>query len=296
MRQLLKKTWIGAGFFMNTLMSLFATMFFSSRKVARIIKSLTKEMNVTRKAFVLGNGPSLKEVLSSPTLRKELEQGDLIVTNRFAISTDFNKLRPKYYILMDPLFFDEEYIQKDTSIKQMYDILNGVDWAMILFLSREANLKVVSKHLNNTNVRVFAYNGTTIMGPTCFQNTMFRYGMGLPSSKNIIIPAIMLMINLGYKDIYIYGAEFSWTKNIDVNPQNNRVFLNNGHFFKENDIVYYEKGWYKWYLKAVVEMLTGTEQLAKYAKSRKTNVVNRTKGSFIDAFEYENPDNILEIK
>ena len=100
------------------------------------------------------------------------------------------------------------------------------------------------------------------------------------------------MINMGYKQIYLYGAEFSWTKNIDVDPENNKVFLNDSHFYNKTDIVYYNNGWYKWYLEAVVEMLDGTERIASYADEMKVKIFNRTKGSFIDAFEYENPDNL----
>ena len=114
--------------------------------------------------------------------------------------------------------------------------------------------------------------------------------MGIPSTRNVLIPAIQLMINIGYKELYLYGAEFSWTKTIDVDPKNNKVFMNDRHFYNKEDIHYYEKGWYKWYLEAIIDMLGGMDQLTKYALSRKVRIINRTKGSFVDAFEYENPD------
>ena len=244
MKTILKRFWLASGFVIKALMSIMSVLLFSSRKIAWRLKVLSKEVDTQKKIFVLGNGPSLKGALNTPKLRQEIESGEVIVTNRFAVSDDFNKLKPRYYILMDPKFFEEEFIKTDPSVKVMYDAMNRVDWPLTLFLIKGANLKVVHRYLTNTNIQVELFNGTTIIGPKCFQNFMFRTWMGLPSSRNIIIPAILMMINLGYKKIYLYGAEFSWTKNIDVNPQHNRVFLNNGHFYKESDIIYNEKGWY----------------------------------------------------
>lgn len=298
MRGLLKKIWIGAGNAMTALMSLLAVLFFSSKKVARQLNKLSKEIDGAQKAYVLGNGPSLNEVLTNHKLRRELESGDVIVTNRFAVSNEFYSLKPRYYILLDPLFFDEVNIQNDQSIQEMYDAFNRVEWPMILFLPNGAKLNVVYSFLHNCSIEIRLFNGTTIIGPEKFQNFLFRKGLGLPNSRNIILPAILIMINAGYRNIYLYGAEFSWTKNLDVNPKNNRVFINNQHFYKTDDVMYedpaytYDKGYYRWTLESIADMLRGTESLAKYAESMGANVVNRTKASFIDAFPYENPDTI----
>lgn len=292
MRQILKKLWLWYGMMMKTLMSLLSVLLFSSWRLARRINMLAKTVDTSRKAFVLGNGPSLKDVLHTPKLFEELTQGDVMVTNRFAISDNFRKLRPHYYILLDPAFSNEDFINSDASVREMYDALNEVDWPLVLFLSKETNIEIVKRYLVNSKIQVIQYNGTTIIGPKRFQNWLYKHGMGVPSSRNVIIPAIMMMINIGYKNIYIYGAEFSWTKNFDVDPRNNRVFLNNGHFYKDEDIIYCNKGYYHYYLKCVDEMLTGTEQIAIYAENCGAHVINRTKGSFIDAFDYENPDTI----
>lgn len=298
MRELLKKLWIGSGNALSAIMSFFAVLFFSSHTVARKLRKKGKELNTSKKAFVLGNGPSLKEVLETPKLRKELEEGDIIVTNRFATSDEFYKLKPAFYILMDPLFFDEQEIEKDITSKEMYEAFNKVDWQMTLFLPKEASLVVVNKYLHNPSVDVLLFNGTTIIGPSRFINRMFRKGLGLPNSRNIILPALMLMINFGYKNVYLYGAEFSWTKNFDVDPKDNKLFLNDRHFYKTNNVITvdpaykFDKGYYRWSLESIAEMLKGTETIALYASSVGVHVFNRTKGSFIDAFDYENPDMI----
>jgi len=300
MKERMKNMWIGAGNVLTTVMSFTAAMLFSSKKAAREIREMSKHTDVNRKAFVLGNGPSLKEVLETPLLLKELEDGDVIVTNRFAISEEFPKLKPRYYILMDPFFFKDENIQKDKESLVMFDALNNADWDIVFFIPTSTDLTDVLKYINNPHLRFQRFNGTRIRGPVKFQNRMYRKGLGIPSSRNVIIPAMELMINLGYKNVYLYGAEFSWTKTYDVDPRTNKLFMNDGHFYKTNNIIYqdpvytYEKGYFKWSLEAIAEMLAGTEQVALFAESMGVKMVNRTKGSFIDAFPYENPDTIFD--
>ncbi len=295
MKEKLKKIWMFSGRAMNMLMSLIAILLFSSRRTAKKVRKLNDKKNAGKKAFVLGNGPSLNKVLATSTLYEELKNSSIIVTNRFAICDGFFSLRPNYYILLDPAFFNEETILGDPSIQNMYEALNRIDWPMSLFISYHANDIVLAKYLHNNNIKIIRYNDTTIVGSDGFQNYMYRHCLGIPSSRNIVIPAIMMMINLGFGSIYLYGVEFSWTKNIDVDPNNNKAFLNNSHFYNSKDVLHYDKGWFKWYLEAIVEMLTGLEKVETFAKSRDVKIINRTKGSFIDVFEYENPDNLVKV-
>ena len=292
MREKMKKMWLGAGTVAKTLMSLTAVMLFSSRKISRLLCDFSKGIDTSRKAFILGCGPSLKEVLATPKLFEELQNNDVMVTNRFALSEDFYKLKPQYYILLDPAFCVEENIMKDPSIQAMYASINKVDWVMTLFLSQRANISVIQQFVTNKNVALYKYNATTVIGPLKLQNLMYRKGLGIPTSRNVIIPALELMINFGYKNIYLYGFEFSWTKNFDVDPRNNRVYESSKHFYNDPDIQYFERGMYRDYLRHIDEMLFGTEQMAYFAESEGTSVVNRTRGSFIDAFPYENPETL----
>ena len=294
MKQLLKKLWISAGNLMTALMSLFAVLLFSSRKVARNLRTISKNVDTTRKAFVIGNGPSFKEVLSQQSLVQELIDGDTIVCNGFALSDVFEIIRPRYYVMLDPELFNEERIEIDESIKTMYQRFECVDWPMILFLPKGTNLKVVKKRIKNYKIQICLFNATTVVGPPSFRNRIYRNNLGLPNSRNVILPALMLMINFRYQNVYLYGADFSWAKNFDVDPRNNKLFLNDGHFYKTNNVIYedstypYEKGYYRFFLECVALMLRGTEMIAEYADNEGIKVTNRTRGSFIDAFDYEN--------
>lgn len=79
---------------------------------------------------------------------------------------------------------------------------------------------------------------------------------------------------------------------MDIDSRNGMMFFNDRHFYSNTEIRYFGKGGYKWWLEAIVESLNATEQVEKFAKSINAKIINRTKGSFIDAFEYENIDTI----
>lgn len=293
MREFLKICYAWSVKFMQSCISVISVCLLSSLRVARRLKHV-EVGELSAKAFVLANGSSLKEILENEQLGKEICENDSIVMNYFAISDYFTLVRPKFYVLMDPVFFEEKNIQDNIKVKQMFEALNKLDWDMKLYIVNTPSAKKARKYITNDYVEIVLFNGTRARGGIRLQNFFYRHNLGIPSSRNVIIPAMMILINAGYKKIYLYGAEFSWTKSIDVNPQNNKVFLNDGHFYQSQDVVYYEKGWYKWYLENIVEMLDGVYQVAEYAKAMHVVVINRTKSSFIDAFPYENPDNIMQ--
>lgn len=290
MRNLLKNTYYLVKLLIETTVSVFNILLFSSWRVPFC---LPVKDSTCKEAFVLGNGPSMKEALEQDRLLKEIVNGDVIAMNRFADSNYFKLVKPRYYILLDPIFYDEKHLREDDADRKMFLSMNDIDWDMTLFLVHGHDDRMLKSILSNPHINIVKYNGTRFVGFLWLQNLIYRCNMGIPSTRNVLIPAIQLMINIGYKELYLYGAEFSWTKTIDVDPKNNKVFMNDRHFYANHDIHYYEKGWYKWYLKAIVDMLEGMDNLAIYAKSRKTSVINRTKGSFVDSFEYENPDTIV---
>lgn len=296
MKERLKKIYYLTESLFKTVVSLFSILLFSNGSIARKI-SEEKKKNIGHSISVLAGGPSVKEILVEK--RELLKHTDLLVLNNFANNEIFFELKPKYYIILDPAYYDpivkvESERNADDSRqakRQLLENLMRVDWDMTLFLPYVKNAKKeLSLFAVNKNINVVEYNKTRVLGFENFQNWMYKHNMGIPSSRNVIIPAMILLANLGYSQIYLYGCEFSWTKTMDVNPENGMMFFNDRHFYSEKEIRYFGKGGYRWWLEAIVEMLFATEQVAKYAHSLGIKIVNRTKCSFIDAFVYENPD------
>lgn len=280
----------------QTVVSILLILFFSRFRAAKKISKLKIDRK-GRCISLIAGGPSTKEILTSRC--DLLDQTDLVVVNFFGNTDDFFKYKPKYYVLLDPTFFYPNFANKGLNeastenkkrvqVNKLLENLGKVDWNMTLFIPYINDLSFI----NNPFISVIEFNTTRVVGFDRFQNWMYRHNQGLPNSRNVITPAMLLMINLGYKDIYLYGCEFSWTKTMDVDPENGRFFFNDSHFYNKSEFRYFDKGAFHWWLDSMSEYLTGVEQIAKYAVSEDVKIVNRTKGSFIDCFEYENIDRI----
>ena len=48
----------------------------------------------------------------------------------------------------------------------------------------------------------------------------FSKGLAMPRPHNVLIPSIMNLAYLGYKELYIVGADHSWLSEITVNENN----------------------------------------------------------------------------
>lgn len=300
MKERLKNIYYWIIDFFHTIVSIFLIIVFNRFGVARKLRKC-RDDRAGKAATILANGPSVCEIINK---KNDLLDGtDVLVLNYFGNQDVFFKLKPRYYVLIDPAFFDYNYTnngleekgnkQGHVAIEQLINNLKKVNWPLTLFFPDSSNArKAKTKYSKNKNIEIVLFNGTRVVGFRSFQNWMYKLGKGIPSSRNVIIPSMILLIILGYKKIYLYGCELSWTKTMDVDPENGQMFFNDRHFYSKDEIRYFGKGAYLWWLESISEMLRGIVQVAKFAKEYNVKIVNRTKGSFIDSFEYENPDTI----
>lgn len=273
----------------ETLVSFFSILVFSSFKSARRLRKM-KTIGKGKDVLVLANGPSLKEVLEKKM--DYLKANDCIVVNFFGNTDAFFQIRPKYYILLDPAFFQKnESKELNEQVALLMSNFDIVDWQMTLFLPyTKSAYKMARERIKNDKIDIVVYNFARTHGFTSFQNRYYKRCLGIPSSKNVSLPAIVLMINLGYECVYLYGVEFSWLKTYRVDETNGRIYLNDGHFYEESNKLYIPKGGYKFDVGCILDALDATERIQEYALSTNTKVINRTKGSYVDAFPYENDE------
>ena len=286
MKSLLKKLYSWLSDLAATIVSIVSILAFSSFKVARRMRKL-KDVGKGKDVLVLANGPSLREVLEKKM--DYLKENDCIVVNFFGNTDYFFKIKPRYYILLDPAFFKKQKSETvNSNIDKLVANLNKVDWPMTLFIpyTKDA-VKTGKERVENENISIDVYNSNRVQGFISFQNLIYRRCLGIPSSINVSLPAIILMINLGYKNVYLHGVEFSWLKAYVVDELNGRIYLNDGHFYEGNNRLFIPKGGYKFDVGCILDALDATERIQNYAIYRNVCIVNRTRGSYIDAFPYE---------
>ena len=238
---------------------------------------------------VLANGPSLTRTVEEH--RGFLKGRALLAVNLFAVSPLYTELKPRYYIIADPLF----WIVDEKREALFGSIAEKTDWPMHLFVPTRALSDSKWKEIvaTNPNVSIHLYNTTPVEGFAGFERWIYRHGLGMPRPHNVLIPSIATALRMPFRKIYLAGADHSWLPEISV-TEDNQVLMHQKHFYdrdsskaetvKKEDlesarlhvILYHMHVAFKAYF-----------TLRDYAASLGKEVVNITPGSFIDAFRRE---------
>lgn len=229
---------------------------------------------------ILANGPSLKEELKS----LDLENGDFMVLNDFCNSQLFQNIKPKYYILADPWYFENPTI---------FTILQEkTKWAMKLFVPYYTWNKFFLKRKDLSEyISIIPFVVINYKGFEAFRFWIYGHGLSMPRPQNVLVPAIFNGINMGYEQIRLYGVDHSWIESIRVNNKN-EVCQTDSHFYDEEEQQL--RPWCKssgeqYKLFEILNDLSQTFksyfQISKYALYKRCGIINCTKKSYIDAFE-----------
>ncbi|MBI5540022.1 MAG: hypothetical protein HY951_08190 [Bacteroidia bacterium] len=251
-----------------------------------------KNIHPANDCLILGNGPSLNGLIENQ--KSFIENKSLFCVNFFPTTPYYEELKPAFHIISAPDLWrnnvKESYIEHS---KKLYsDIANKTQWGLTLFIPYEARKFKRWKEdiIKNKNITIKYYNITPVEGPRWFRHFFFRKQFGMPRTHNVLIPSLMLSINLGFKNIYLWGADHSWLSEISVDS-NNLVLVNQKHFYDESTSKPEPMNKIK-EIKKLHEILLKFAYsfqsyfvIKEYAKQVNINIINATPNSFIDAFD-----------
>ena len=263
----------------ETIISLVSVCLFSSFSTARRFKNI--DINQKKDTcYVLGNGPSLKT-----ELEENIElfcNKDAVVVNTMCKSPVYKLIKPKFYVLLDLIIWDPKWPEYDNVVNGLLD----TDWEMFLVLPRICPKEYYSVFSANPKLKIVFFNGTRIVGFSRISYFLYKYGFGIPYSRNVMTPALMCAINNGYKKVLLYGADHSWTKDL-IADENNRIYIKDSHFYESEVKRYLPVGMYRNYLLQHYITFLSHHIMNKYANYRGTKIINKTKNSFIEDYETE---------
>lgn len=253
--------------------------YFSKKKIGKT--------GVGRTLRILGNGQSLNSVY----LNCE-DEIDYMVVNRHVLVDNYIILKPKYYVLADPFFFSHE---------KGLDILRQLDakttWDMTLFIPYgRKSVKRWKTFFHNNKIEVKTYNSLIFRGYKSISYYLYKQQVSMPRVQNVLVASIMLGLQMEYNKIELYGVEHSWTKYLTVGDDN-LVYLENPHIYDKGKVppkpikeIQHEEEFPMWFaLECYMYMFKSYSIIEDYVKSAglKTKIINKTSGSFIDAFKRE---------
>lgn len=230
--------------------------------------------------IIMGNGPSLAETISNHL--ELMKTVPLMAVNFAANTAEFFALKPRYYILADPHFFNSD----DKNVKLLQQNLAKVDWRMTLIIPSSVD---ISQNVRD-NIEIRRFNMVSAEGFSGFEDKVYSSGLAMPRPRNVLIPAIMTSISMGYKEIYIVGADHSWTRTLSVNERNEVVSIQ-PHFYTESKeetervtAVYRDVKLHE-IINSFYVAFKAYHKIERYARRKGVSIYNSTPGSFIDAFE-----------
>ncbi len=256
---------------------------------------IVKKVKTTNKALILGNGPSLIE--TEEKFGHLFQEFDLIAVNRFPETPAFEKYKPKFLVLLAPIFYlpeaqlSEEYIELNSLLFASLEKKTTWNLTVIVPANQRKSRRLLNLLEKNKNIIPYFIKVNPVEGFSWFRHLGYRYRLGMPRPHNVLIPSLMLAMQAEYKHIAIVGADHSWLAEISVDEEN-QVFVHQKHFYDQstsepkqmNDYIVRPRRLHevlhKFYLS-----FRGYWEIKTYSEKKKIEIYNCSETSMIDAFE-----------
>lgn len=266
----------------ETIISILSVIFFSSFSTNKKIVNFKQKIKKSSECVIIGNGPSVNLLFEEN--RNYIDNKDVFVVNFFCLTKFFIEIKPSYYVIADPDLFSDFYNDElKIQTNELVKVLNKTSWPMILFIPVRFIKTELFNSFVNPNLQVVPFNTTPIRGFKFFENFFFKANLGMPIPESVIIAAIFLAINSGYNVLNLFGVEHSWLKNLSVSSHN-EVYVGLDHFYDASEKTD-EKRKLSHFLLSQSRLFNSHLQLQDYSKYLGKRIINRTKDSFIDAYD-----------
>ncbi|CAH1585095.1 conserved hypothetical protein [Vibrio owensii] len=249
--------------------------------------------NKSKKCIVLGNGPSIKNDIE--VIKRQIGNSDYLAVNHFCESSDFEILKPNKYVLLDEYFWHPDasldLIEKRD---KMFSALNKASWEIELFLPYYSDKSFIKNKIDNNFITINFYKVVPVQGVPINDDkiiSLFDSGTYGPAACNVLIYGVYVAIMSGYKDIEIFGADFSFHNDVFVDQKDNSLKIKYKHFYGESEYVPFMKNPTKKeafrmseFMHITYETCLAHDRLSKLAEKRGIKIRNRSTYSMIDSY------------
>lgn len=257
------------------------------------------EMGNKKKLLILANGPSAGEFWNKDEVRAAFSSYDIMCMNDaiFRKKEEIFKLRPRFFILMDPALFGDCPNENQAARehygnvrKNVHEVLEKINWKANIITTYHGEIA-----LQNANLTVLRLNGNIILPKKEKYYRLYKKNLANPGIDTVLEGALFWGVTYGYKEIALLGTEFTLFKYIEVD-ENNVLFNFSNHFYKEvlkdsnakavtKERFKFEGSAVAYFLHRMANCFTMFYELNKYAEFYGCKIYNYTEDSMIDAFE-----------
>lgn len=158
-----------------------------------------KDTHIGERCFILGNGPSLKDVDLSL-----LENEFVFTVNNFSLVENYKKVKTNVHLWADLSFFELREDQKYDHDELMNNYRNISEEKPICFLPVQADDFVNRNHLDDI-LNINYYNIFNSFNSS--DRTQFDLSKALSGYSTVVQYAISIAIYMGFKEIYLLGCD-----------------------------------------------------------------------------------------
>lgn len=278
-------------------MLFFATMVVKEDFHNYIKRSGAIDMARSKCVAILGNGPSLKRELPQLIAQRAWEEKDILAVNFFALSEEFALIKPKYYVISDPMFFRKAgYGER---VQELYKALaEKVSWPMKLYVQyyNPEHFDYRAAIGYNPNIEIVPFHSIVFHGFRSVEFWCYRRGLGSGNFGTVIQNGEFIALQLGYRRIELYGVDHTLLDGLMVDEKN-RVCRRKSHYYDSEqspaEPIYYNATnpprpySMSEYLSETAELFRGHEVLRDFSAECGAEIINRTALSMIDAYKRE---------
>lgn len=237
---------------------------------------LKKRPNNNRRLDIFANGPSL---LDTADVVQEIDS-DVMVLNDFLKSNLEENFNIKWYVIADPNYMDEENREDKERIEKYIKNSKGIKLIMPDYIYRKWEDKdFIQRFVIGVNSRSIFYLN---VGKEEFE--LFEKNDLAPAFQNVLVLAIYAGIQLGYGEIYVHGCDFSFIQ--QTHMERGKLYNQDKHFYNQEGVKYYWSFGYMELLKYIRIALMAMKELKDYADYENVKIINMSKNSFIEHFEF----------
>lgn len=249
------------------------------------------------KVIIVGTGPSLQTTIKEA--ENVLKNTACIVVNGFATSPLYEDIKPKYYILADPVYFTPMNSLSDRNkgvVRNLRDaLIKKTNWNVIFIFPYTAmDTELYNSLLSIKTASFQFYNnaGNAIVIPDWkIKFKLWNKGLIAPLCQTVLNTAASIAITSRVQNIYLVGADTSWLSTYEIDQNDNTLYSKDEHFYGINRIPIYsdeikrKKQYLHDELKYVGQAFKFYYILEKYAKYNRVNFFNASAYSWIDALD-----------
>ena len=246
-----------------------------------------RRLKERRELLILGNGPSLTVDIDQLLILSK--NRDVLAVNSFAVSAYFMLLKPRYYVIADSGWFEENKCVRVDGLKgELLEALSDkLTWRMTILIPKKYRKSSFAKALRRIhNVYLEYYNNRPIIGGLRHHSAaLLALGLANPHYSNVLVACVYFGVELGYSRIFIAGADHSWHENISLDMSNS-IVRTEDHFYANEEPVKVKFPNYSMsrQFADLSRVFRVYEILLLYAEKRRVDLVNISSKTYIDAF------------